>query len=50
MNDQVCKISIEEKSAQFSAGFEGIRYYFCSNNCHKAFEEDPEAYVEIPKR
>ena len=43
--DPVCKMQVEEKSAQFKTKYRGTMYYFCASGCRKAFEQEPEKYL-----
>ena len=44
--DPVCEMEIEESDAEATVEYLGEVFYFCSENCKKAFEEDPESYLE----
>jgi Cu+-exporting ATPase len=44
--DPVCEMEIEEDAAAAKFEYLGEMYYFCSENCREAFEEDPESYLE----
>lgn len=43
--DVVCKMRVEENEA-FTSEWKGKKYYFCSQECKEAFEENPERYIE----
>ena len=43
--DPVCKMEVDEKTAQFKAEYQGKTYYFCAPGCKKAFEKEPEKYL-----
>lgn len=43
--DPVCGMEVDEKT-QFKSAFAGRKYYFCSEECRKEFEERPEEFVE----
>lgn len=43
--DPVCKMDVDEASAQWSTVYKGQTYYFCAPGCKKAFEENPEKYL-----
>ncbi len=43
--DPVCKMEVNEKTAQFKTDHEGRTYYFCAPGCKAAFEENPEKYL-----
>jgi YHS domain-containing protein len=44
--DPVCKMQVEESSAQFKSEYKGKKYYFCSAGCKKSFDENPEAFLK----
>lgn len=37
---------VEEKKAEFQTQFAGKKYFFCSEECRKEFEDQPQDYVE----
>lgn len=41
--DSVC--GMEVKNTKISSSYKGVTYYFCSENCKKEFEKNPEKYV-----
>ncbi len=43
--DPVCKMQVDEKTAQFKSIYKGVSYFFCSKPCKKSFDEDPEKYL-----
>lgn len=43
--DHVCHMDVDEKTAKFKCEYEGDTYSFCSEQCLKKFEADPERYV-----
>lgn len=47
--DPVCKMEVDEKTAQFKSEYKGKNYYFCAPGCKKAFNENPEKYLKKPK-
>ncbi|GAB4545146.1 MAG: YHS domain-containing protein [Thermodesulfovibrionia bacterium] len=44
--DPVCKMTVDEKTAVAKSEYKGKTYYFCAVVCKKAFEKEPEKYVE----
>ena len=44
--DPVCGMEVEPSTAQYKTLYKGKIYYFCSPQCKKAFEENPEHYLE----
>ena len=43
--DPVCKMEVDEKTARFKTEYHGKTYYFCAPGCKKAFEKEPEKYL-----
>jgi len=39
-------MEVDEKKAAATSEHEGKTYYFCAPSCKKAFDEDPEKYLE----
>ncbi len=48
--DPVCKMDVDEKTAQFKSDYKGKTYYFCAPGCKTAFEKKPEEYLDRPKK
>lgn len=46
VKDPVCGMEVDEKEAAGKSECKGQTYYFCSLGCKKAFENEPEKYVE----
>lgn len=44
--DPVCNMDVEEATAQWSTEYQGKTYYFCAPGCKKAFEENPQNYLD----
>ena len=44
--DPVCGMDIDEQQAAATAEYQGKTYYFCSPGCKKAFEKEPQKYVQ----
>ena len=44
--DPVCHMEVEQGQAAATSQFEGKTYYFCSPGCKKAFDENPQKYLE----
>jgi YHS domain-containing protein len=47
--DPICKMNVDEKTAQYKSEFKGNTYYFCAPGCKKKFDENPEKYAEESK-
>jgi len=43
--DPVCGMKVDEKS-EFQTQFAGKKFFFCSENCKREFEADPDEFVE----
>jgi YHS domain-containing protein len=44
--DPVCGVRIDEQESEFQTMFAGRKYFFCSEDCRKEFENEPEEYLE----
>ncbi|MEJ2738343.1 MAG: heavy metal translocating P-type ATPase [Dehalococcoidia bacterium] len=44
--DPVCKMEVDETEAAATSDYKGKKYYFCAVGCKKAFDHDPEKYLE----
>ena len=44
--DPVCGMDVDEKTAAATAEYQGTTYYFCAPGCKKAFEKEPEKYLQ----
>ncbi|NIM93574.1 MAG: YHS domain-containing protein [Anaerolineales bacterium] len=40
--DPVCKMEVDEVTAQWTSEYNGVTYYFCAPGCKAAFDKDPE--------
>lgn len=43
--DPVCKMEVDEQTAEHKSAYKGKIYYFCAQGCKKTFDEDPEKYA-----
>ncbi len=43
--DPVCKMNVDEATAQHRSEHNGTTYYFCMAGCKTAFDTDPEKYL-----
>jgi len=43
--DPVCKMTVDEKTAQHKSEYKGKTYYFCAPGCKKAFDDNPQEFV-----
>jgi YHS domain-containing protein len=44
--DPVCGMQVDRNKAQYHMTHKGKDYYFCSQECKKQFERNPERYIE----
>ena len=44
--DPVCGMSVDSSTAKHSAEHNGQTYYFCAPGCKRAFEADPEKFLD----
>jgi YHS domain-containing protein len=48
--DPVCGMDVDEQTVAATAEYQGKTYYFCAVGCKKAFEKEPEKYInETPE-
>ena len=43
--DVVCDMDVDEETAPAKSEYQGIIYYFCAPGCKRAFDADPEKYL-----
>jgi len=43
--DPVCGMQVDENNSQYKAQYGGKQYNFCSADCKKKFEQQPEQYA-----
>ena len=44
--DPICKMTVDENTAQWVSEYNGKKYYFCALGCKKTFDETPEKYID----
>jgi Cu+-exporting ATPase len=44
--DPVCGMQVDPHTAQHKADYEGQTYYFCAPGCKRAFEAEPQKYLD----
>lgn len=44
--DIVCKMEVDPKTAPAKSEYKGKTYYFCAPGCKRAFDKDPEKYLQ----
>ena len=44
--DPVCGMTVDDNKAEFQTQFAGKKYFFCSEQCRKEFESNPDEYAK----
>ncbi len=44
--DPVCGMEVDPVKTPYKTVYKGVIYYFCSKNCKREFEKNPEYYLE----
>jgi Cu+-exporting ATPase len=44
--DPVCGMQVDPQTAQHTATHGGQTYYFCAPGCKRAFEAEPQKYLD----
>jgi len=44
--DPICKMTVDESTAQYVSEYKEKKYYFCASGCKKAFDKDPKKYID----
>jgi xanthine dehydrogenase accessory factor len=44
--DPVCGMTVRPGAPAMPLEHDGVTYYFCCAGCHRAFEENPDAYTK----
>lgn len=47
--DPVCGMQVDPAQTEWSAEYKGQTYYFCAPGCKRAFEKEPEKYLNKPE-
>ena len=47
--DPVCGMMVDAATAAGEAWYEGQKYYFCSEQCRKQFEQNPAKFATTPR-
>lgn len=45
VKDLVCGMEIDPETAAGKSEYQGQMYYFCAPGCKKAFDKDPDKYI-----
>ncbi len=43
--DPVCRMDVDERTANHKSDYDGKTFYFCSPGCKKSFDADPTKYT-----
>jgi P-type Cu+ transporter len=46
VTDPVCGMTFDSSQADAQSTYQGQAYYFCSAECRKLFDENPEEYLQ----
>jgi P-type Cu+ transporter len=49
VKDPVCKMNVEPGSGKEKTEYKGETYHFCSNDCKKEFDKQPDRYTKEKK-
>ena len=44
--DPVCGMDVDPSTARHTTEYNGQTYYFCAPGCKKAFETEPQKYLD----
>ncbi len=44
--DPVCGMRVDESKSEYTSTYKGKKYFFCSNDCKKAFDFAPEKHMK----
>ena len=50
VTDPVCGMTIDSNSAPGTSKYQGITYYFCSDQCKERFDAKPGSFVDKSAR
>jgi YHS domain-containing protein len=50
VKDPVCGMMIDASKAEGTSTWQGTTYYFCSKECKRLFDQDPQGYVTGEKQ
>ncbi len=45
VKDPVCGMELDSSQAEAQTTYQGRAYYFCSEECRRTFDENPEGFV-----
>lgn len=44
--DPICGMDVDEKTACYTSEYQGKTYCFCAPGCKRAFDQNPQQYVD----
>ena len=44
--DPVCKMEVDERNPAATSEYQGKTYYFCAPGCKRAFDKNPEEFLQ----
>lgn len=44
--DPVCGMEVDPQTAKHTSAYQGQTYYFCAPGCKRAFDAEPEKYLD----
>ena len=44
--DPVCGMEVDPSTARHTSEYQGQTYYFCASGCKRAFEAEPQKYLD----
>lgn len=44
--DPICKMEVNEETAQWTSEVDGKKFYFCAPGCKASFDQDPAKYLD----
>ncbi|MGH3041231.1 MAG: YHS domain-containing protein [Gaiellaceae bacterium] len=48
--DPVCKMEVNPAAAEAQSEYQGQTFYFCSTECKRSFDANPERYIDETDR
>ena len=45
-SDPICGMDVDPQTAEYQTEYKGKTYYFCSFDCKRQFDLQPEAYTD----
>jgi Cu+-exporting ATPase len=44
VKDPVCGMQVDDKTAKHQSNYQGKTYFFCSADCKRKFDQNPQQY------